>query len=126
MALDKEYSYSFISEFRFNSKLLGCNNDGSVYRKFLMVNYKVKNKTKTVKIFDYKDLKKINNIINFYVIEEIVSTCIYFDSEFKELIYYHFDDLYFIKYKLYDDNIKINGLFDDADKVYSSLKEKLK
>lgn len=122
MLLDNEYYYSFISKFRFDSKVLECDNDGSRYRKFLVVKYE--DKTKIIRLPDMKILNTINNIIKFWDVEEIVSTCIYFDSEFKELKYYHFDDLYFIKYKL-DDNIKNCKLVDDTETIYKLLKEKM-
>ena len=96
--VDNHYKYKIINETEFNNKYLMCNSDGSKYKKYILVCYKEDDIIKYEDIPDEGYLDRFTNIIKTYSVEEIISTCIYFDNMYDELYYFHIDDFYFIKY----------------------------
>ena len=84
---DSNYKYKIINEMVFNNKYLLCNSDGSKYKKYLLVCYKKDNIIKYEDIPNESYLDRFTNIIKTYNVEEIISTCIQFDSIYKELNY---------------------------------------
>ncbi|MBE6160024.1 MAG: hypothetical protein E7157_03135 [Lactobacillales bacterium] len=123
MIYDREYKYSFINKIEFDNKYLGCKIDGSKYKKYILVSYKDNNKIKYIDIPNESYLYKFNNIINNCEIEEIISTCIHFDAMYDELYYFHINDLYFIKYKMSDEDMKLFGLNNDSKKIKTILEK---
>lgn len=100
MNFDNNYNYKIISEYDFNKKYLLCKNDGSIYSKYILVFYKEDNKVKEAKVSDKLSLKNYNDVLCFYELEKIISSCVEFDSEYIEKEYYKINDnLCFIKYK---------------------------
>ena len=104
--LDDNYKYEIVNDIVFNNKYLLCKTDGSKYKKYLLVCYKEDNEVKYIDIPDESYLNRIKNVIKTYNVEEIISTCINFDSYYEEAIYYHIDDIYFIKYLMDDDDFE--------------------
>ena len=58
-------------------------------------------------------MDKFNNVIRIYNVEEIISTCINFDSIYNELYYFHIDNIYFIKYLMDEEFYKLSKLNND-------------
>ena len=120
MIYEKEYDYKIISEFEFNEKYLLSKNDGSKYSEYIMVCYDDNGKITIEKIYNKDSLKMFNNIISFYGVQEIISSCDNFDSEFIYKKYYKINDIYFIKYKL-NDSFKMNNDNDKIQKIFEEL-----
>ncbi len=118
---DKNYKYKIINETVFNNKYLLCNSDGSKYKKYLLVCYKEDNAIKYEEIPDKSYLDGFNNIIKIYNVEEIISSCINFDSMYDKLNYFHIDDFYFIKYLMDEDNFKMFGSKNDYETIINNL-----
>ena len=118
---DKNYKYKIINETVFNNKYLSCNSDGSKYKKYLLVCYKEDNAIKYEEIPDKSYLDRFNNIIKIYNVEEIISSCINFDSMYDKLNYFHIDDFYFIKYLMDEDNFKMFGSKNDYETIINNL-----
>lgn len=123
MIYDKNYKYSFISKTDFDNKCLECKTDGSKYKKYILVSYKDNNEIKYIDIPNKNYLYKFNNIINDCEIEKIISTCIHFDNMCDELYYFHINDLYFIKYKMAEEDIEFFGLNDDSNDIKTTLEK---
>ena len=119
--VDSNYKYKIINEMVFNNKYLLCNSDGSKYKKYLLVCYKKDNIIKYEDIPNESYLDRFTNIIKTYNVEEIISTCIQFDSIYKELNYFHVDDLYFIKYLMDEENYKKFESNDDYEIIIDKL-----
>ena len=117
MIYDNNYKYSFIDKTDFDNKCLECKTDGSKYKKYILVSYKDNNEIKYIDIPNESYLYKFNNIINNIEVEEIISTCIHFDAMYDELYYFHINDLYFIKYKMSDEDMKFFRLKDDYNEI---------
>ncbi len=96
--IDDNYKYKIIDKMEFDNKYLLRNTDGSKYKKYLLICYKNDDIIKYDDIPNESYLNRFSNIIKTYLVEEIVSICIHFDSMYKELNYFHIDDIYFIKY----------------------------
>lgn len=105
--LDSSYKYEVINSVIFNNKYLQCKSDGSKYKKYLLICYKDNNNIMYKDIPNEKYLKNFENIIKIYNVEEIISTCINFDSCYDKLNYFHVDDFYFTKYIMDDDDCKM-------------------
>ena len=118
---DSNYKYRIINEQEFNTKYLLCNNDGSVYKKYLLVCYRKDNIIKYDNISNESYLDKFTNIIKTYNVEEIISTCINFDSMYTELNYFHIDDLYFIKYLMNEECYEMFKSVNDYKKIIDKL-----
>lgn len=118
---DDNYNYEFIDKMRFDNKYLSCNTDGSKYKKYLLVCYKEDDVVKYKDIPDESYLDKINNVMKVYNVEEIISSCIYFDGMYSKLNYFHVDDIYFIKYIF---NEECKDLF-EANNDYEKIKDEL-
>lgn len=121
MKFDENFKYSFIDKMDFDSKVLDCKNDGSKYNKYLLIFYYDNNDMKNIEVPNDTYLDKFYNIVNTYDVEEIISSCINFDSMYDYLHYYHINDFYFIKYKISDDIIKNLKLEDDSAKIKKLL-----
>ena len=78
--VDNKYKYKLIDEEEFNNKYLMCNSDGSKYKKYLLVCFKEDDIIKYMDIPDESYLDRFSNIIKTYNVEEIISTCTYFDN----------------------------------------------
>lgn len=115
--LDSNYKYEIINETVFNNKYLMCKTDGSKYKKYLLVCYKDNNEIKYIEIPNEDYLSKFNNIIKIYELEEIISSCINFDSYYNKANYFHVDDIYFIKYLMDEDNYKQFKSGNDYEKI---------
>jgi len=115
--LGDNYKYEIINETIFNNKFLQCKSDGSKYKKYLLICYKDKDEIKYIDIPDEKYLNKFNNIIKIYNVEEIISSCIHFDSEYDKLKYFHIDDIYFKQYLMEEDNLKQFKIVNDYEKL---------
>ena len=119
--IDDKYKYKFIEDFEFNKKYLLCNTDGSKYQKYLVVYYKEDNNIKYKEVPDNSYLDSFNQIVKTYNVEEIQSTCKQSDNMYKELNYYHIDDVYFIKYiideELYE-LFKLNNDYEKKKKIF--------
>ena len=89
--IDNNYKYKIISDTEFSNKYLMCNSDGSKYKKYILVCYKEDDIIKYEDIPDESYLDRFTNIIKKYNVEEIISTCIHFDSMYDELYYFHID-----------------------------------
>ena len=113
--IDDKYKYKIIEDIEFNQKYLLCSSDGSKYQKYLIVCYKEGDTTKYVEIPDETNLEKFKQIDEIYHVEEIVSTCIHSDSMYNKLIYYHIDDVYFIKYIIDDEFYQLFKLSNDYE-----------
>ena len=122
MIYDEKYRYTIINKINFDDKCLQCKKDGSKYKKYILVFYKENNLIKYIDIPDESYLSKFNNIIKTYNVEEIISTCINFDSAYEKLSYFHINELYFMKYIMNDENINFFKLNDDKDKIINMLK----
>lgn len=123
MLYDKTYKYTIINETIFNNKYLECKNDGSKYKNYIIVCYKDGNDIKYIDIPNENYLNKINNIIKTYNVEEIVSTCIYFDNMYDELYYFHIDDIYFTKYLMDDEYTEHFKLSDDSEHIRNYIEQ---
>lgn len=117
MVYDEKYRYTIISKDDFDNKCLQCKKDGSKYKKYILVCYKDNNLIKYIDIPDESYLNKFNNIIKTYNVEEIISTCINFDSSYENLSYFHINEIYFMKYIMSDEDIKFFRLNNDIDKI---------
>ena len=105
--IDNNYKYKIISDTEFSNKYLMCNSDGSKYKKYILVCYKEDDIIKYEDIPDESYLDRFTNIIKKYNVEEIISTCIHFDSMYDELYYFHMDNFYFIKYLMDEEFFKM-------------------
>ena len=104
MIYDENYNYKLISENYFNEKFLLSKNDGSKYKKYILIYYKDNDDIKSEELPDESYLDKFNNILSKYEVEEIISSCTQFDSGFVKKIYYKIKDKFcFIKYILDED-----------------------
>jgi hypothetical protein len=117
MLFDNNYKYEIISETTFNNKYLSCKSDGSKYKKYILIFYKKDNEIKYIDIPDDSYLNRFDNIIKIYNVEEIISSCINFDSEYDKLNYFHINDIYFTKYLIDEDMIEILKLGNDYEKI---------
>ena len=115
--LDNNYKYEIINKIVFDNKCLQCKTDGSKYKKYLLVSYKEDNKINYIDIPNEEYLNKINNVIKVYNVEEIISSCIYFDDYYNKANYFHIDDVYFIKYLMDEDNYNEFKKGNDYEKV---------
>ena len=115
--VDSNYKYTIIDEIEFNFKYLSCSTDGSKYKKYLLVCYKDNNSIKYIDIPNESYLNRFTNIIKIYKVEEIISTCIDFDSMYQKLNYFHVDDIYFIKYTMDEEDYELFKLSDDYEKI---------
>lgn len=120
MIYEKEYDYKIISEFEFNEKYLMSKNDGSKYSEYYIVQYDDKGKIKSEVISNKDSIKMFNNIVFSCEVQEIISSCDNFDSEFNYKRYYKINDLYFIKYKL-NDSFKMNNDNDKIKEIFEEL-----
>ena len=119
--VDNNYKYKIINETKFNNKYLMCNSDGSKYKKYILVCYKEYDNIKYVDIPDEGYLNRFTNIIRTYSVEEIISTCIYFDNMYDELYYFHIDDFYFIKYLMDEEFFKMFESNNDYEIIIDRL-----
>ena len=119
--VDNNYKYKIINETEFNNKYLMCNSDGSKYKKYILVCYKEYDNIKYVDIPDEGYLNRFTNIIKTYSVEEIISTCIHFDSMYDELYYFHIDDFYFIKYLMDEEFFKMFESNNDYEIIIDKL-----
>ena len=125
MIYDDNYNYKLISEDEFNTKYLLSKNDGSKYKKYMFIFYKDNNEIKNEELPNKDYLDKYNNVISTYEVEEIISSCIYFDSGFEYKKYYKIKNMFnFIKYKCDEDSSFLIGE-NDNEKV-KELLENLK
>ena len=123
MVYDENYHYDLIDDYTFNEKYLFMKNDGSKYDKYLLVYYKDNDEIKSMELMDTSMLKKIENVLFYYEVEKITSSCIDYDSgyDFKE--YYNIDDkIFFTKYQL---NKHYNFLVDDNNEEIQEIFTKL-
>ena len=119
--IDNNYKYKIISDTEFNTKYLMCNSDGSKYKKYILVCYKEDDIIKYEDIPDESYLDRFTNIIKKYNIEEMISTCINFDSLYDELYYFHMDDFYFIKYLMDEEFFKMFESNNDYEIIIEKL-----
>ncbi len=118
---DDNYKYQIIDELTFDNKYLSCDNDGSKYKKYILVCYKENNIIKYSTVPNESYLDKLTNIIKTYNVEEIISSCSNFDSMYNELTYFHVNDLYFIKYLMDEENFKASKLNNDYEMIIEKL-----
>ena len=119
--IDNNYKYKIISDTEFSNKYLMCNSDGSKYKKYILVCYKEDDIIKYEDIPDESYLDKFTNIIKKYNVEEIISTCIHFDSMYDELYYFHMDNFYFIKYLMDEEFFKMFESNNDYEIIIDKL-----
>ena len=119
---DDNYKYQIIDELTFDNKCLSCDNDGSKYKKYILVCYKENNIIKYTTVPNESYLDKLTNVINIYNVEEIISSCSNFDSMYNELTYFHMNDLYFIKYLMDEENFKASKLNNDYEMIIEKLR----
>ena len=119
--VDNKYKYKLIDEEEFNNKYLMCNSDGSKYKKYLLVCFKEDDIIKYMDIPDESYLDRFSNIIKTYNVEEIISTCTYFDNMYDELYFFHIDDLYFIKYLMDEELFKMFNSNNDYEIIIDKL-----
>ena len=119
--VDNNYKYKIINETVFNNKYLLCNTDGSKYKKYLLVYYKEDDVIKYDDIPNESYLDRFTNIIKTYKVEEIISTCINFDSMYNELNYFHVDNIYFIKYLMDEEYYKMFQSNNDYEIIIDKL-----
>lgn len=119
--IDNNYKYKIISDTEFSNKYLMCNSDGSKYKKYILVCYKEDDIIKYEDIPDESYLDRFTNIIKKYNVEEIISTCIHFDSMYDELYYFHMDDFYFIKYLMDEEFFKMFESNNDYEIIIEKL-----
>ena len=119
--IDNNYKYKIISDTEFSNKYLMCNSDGSKYKKYILVCYKEDDIIKYEDIPDESYLDRFTNIIKKYNIEEIISSCINFDSMYDELYYFHMDDFYFIKYLMDEEYFKMFESNNDYEIIIEKL-----
>ena len=98
-----------------------CNSDGSIYKKYLLVCYKENDIIKYENIPDESYLDRFTNIIKTYNVEEIISTCIHFDSMYDELYYFRIDDFYFIKYLMNEECFEMIEENNDYEMIIDKL-----
>lgn len=106
MVFNESFKYSFINKIDFDNKILNCKTDGSKYKNYIIVKYNDNDVIKRVDVPNEMYLNKYTNIIDKHNVEEIVSSCMYFDSMYEVLYYYHIDDIYFIKYKILNEELE--------------------
>lgn len=99
MLFNDDYNYRLISKDSFDTKILEVETFKDIYRKYKIVKYKKNEKICFAEIIFEDLVKKIENIINIYDAEKIISSCRGFDGRYDKLTYYHIDDLYFIEFK---------------------------
>lgn len=121
MKYDEKFNYSYISKYEFDKKYLQSKQDGSKYKKYILVYYEESNKIKSMKIYNELDLSKLKNIIKKYQVEEIISSCINFDSMYENLTYIHINDFYFIKYQVSDEIGKLQNISNDNEEIKKIL-----
>ena len=119
--IDNNYKYKIISDTEFSNKYLMCNSDGSKYKKYILVCYKEDDIIKYEDIPDESYLDRFTNIIKKYNVEEIISTCIHFDSMYDELYYFHMDNFYFIKYLMDEEFFKMFESNNDYEIILDKL-----
>ena len=119
--IDNNYKYKIISDTEFSNKYLMCNSDGSKYKKYILVCYKEDDIIKYEDIPDESYLDRFTNIIKKYNVEEIISTCIHFDSMYNELYYFHMDNFYFIKYLMDEEFFKMFESNNDYEIIIDKL-----
>ena len=119
--IDNNYKYKIISDTEFSNKYLMCNSDGSKYKKYILVCYKEDDIIKYEDIPDESYLDRFTNIIKKYNVEEIISTCIHFDSMYDELYYFHMDNFYFIKYLMDEEFFKMFESNNDYEIIIDKL-----
>ena len=74
-----------------------------------------------MEIYNELDLSKLKNIIKKYQVEEIISSCINFDSMYENLTYIHINDFYFIKYQVSDEIGKLQNISNDNEEIKKIL-----
>ena len=119
--IDNNYKYKIISDTELSNKYLMCNSDGSKYKKYILVCYKEDDIIKYEDIPDESYLDRFTNIIKKYNVEEIISTCIHFDSMYDELYYFHMDNFYFIKYLMDEEFFKMFESNNDYEIIIDKL-----
>ena len=122
MFYNDNYDYKLISDNEFNTKYLLSRDDGSKYKKYIFIFYKDGDEIKSEELPNKEYLERYNNIIATYEVEEIISSCIHFDSGFDYKKYYKIKDMFsFIKYKCDEDLLFLVGK-NDNDKIKELLK----
>ena len=119
MIFRKNYNYRFISKECFDFKCLEIATFNDIYRKYKIVKYKKNDEIFLTEVTSEKSLKNIENIINIYDAEKIVSNCIGSDGEYENLTYYHISDLYFIEFS--DD---VSGNENENELIEKELKKR--
>ncbi len=90
----------------------------------MLVCYKEENIFKYENIPNESYLDRFTNIIKIYKVEEIISTCVGFDSIYKRLKYFHVDDLCFIKFLIdggYHEMFESSDDYKKIEKYFTSL-----
>lgn len=118
MIFRRNYNYRFISKECFDFKCLEIATFNDIYRKYKIVKYKKNDEIFLTEVTSENLLKNIENIINIYDAEKIVSSCIRFDGEYEDLTYYHISDLYFIEFS--DD---VSGNENENELIEKELKK---
>ena len=122
MKYDENYNYKIISENDFDNKYLLCKNDGSKYKKYILVFYKENNVIKSEELPNGDYMDRYSNIVSSYEVEEIISSCIGFDSAFKYKKYYEIKNkLCFIKYKYLDECISFKNDNEQVKQLLENL-----
>lgn len=100
MFYDDNFYYDIISDDTFDTKYLSYKQDGSKYKKYILIYYKDGDEIKSEELPSKEYIEKFNNVLSFYEVEEIISSCIHFDNEFEYKRYYKIKDkICFVKYK---------------------------
>lgn len=95
--------------------------DGSKYKEYILIYYMDGSEIKSVELPNKEYLDRYSNIITTYEVEEIISSCIHFDSGFDYKRYYKIKDKFsFIKYKCDEDFSFLVGE-NDNDKIKEML-----
>lgn len=118
MIFRRNYNYRFISKECFDFKCLEIATFNDIYRKYKIVKYKKNDEIFLTEVTSENLLKNIENIINIYDAEKILSSCIGFDGEYEDLTYYHISDLYFIEFS--DD---VSGNENENELIEKELKK---
>ena len=122
MKYDENYNYKIISSNDFDNKYLLCKNDGSKYKKYILVFYEENNVIKSEELPNGDYMDRYSNIVSNYEVEEIISSCIEFDSAFKYKKYYKIKNkLCFIKYKYLDECISFKNDNEQVKQLLENL-----
>ena len=121
---DESYNYKIISDYTFDTKALSITKEGNKYRKYILLVLNDNGSKKYKDIQNISELNKYNNIISYYNIEEILSSCNYSDSIFTYAKYYKIENkICFIKYKIEDYDLALEFKEIDNQEIKSILKE---